>query len=141
MLSQHRLAWLSGGFALLVALAAIVVMTHARGAQANPTRTYSFRAVPDTEEDGTPILMLEARVDSEFAADARYDIRILEGGPGPLLETMRSFGGWDVGQEPKNAYARIVMDAPSGRPFQAIFTIKNAAGQVEDTHLESWTAP
>lgn len=142
MLSQHRLAWLSGGFALLVALAAIVVLTnHPRGAQANPTRTYAFHAVPDMEEDGTPILMLQARVDSDSAVDATWEIRIYEGGPGPLLETMRGFGDWTVGSIPKYGSARVVMDAPSGRPFQAIFTIKNAAGLVEETHMETWTAP
>ena len=141
MLSQHRLAWLSGGFVLLVALAAIVVCTNPRGAQANPTRTFTFHAVPDTEDDGTPILMLEARVVSESAVDFRYDIRIYEGGPGPLLETMRGFGDWEEGSFPKTAYARVVMDAPSGRPYQAVFTIKNAAGEVEATHLAGWTAP
>jgi hypothetical protein len=132
---------LSGGFALLVALAAIVFLTHPRGAQANPTRTYALHAVPDTDDDGTPILMLEARVDSDAAADVAWEIRILEGGPGPLLETMRGFGEWIVGPNPKYGSARVLMDAPSGRPYQAHFTIRNAAGQVEDTHLASWTAP
>jgi hypothetical protein len=140
-MSHHRLAWLSGGAVLMAALVAVVVLTNPRGVQANPMRTFSFHTVPDTNPDGSAIQMLEARVISDSAVDAHYEIRIVEGGPGTQQETMRGLGDWDTALATKTGFASVLMDAPPGRPFQAMFTIRNAAGGVEAIHTATWTAP